>query len=440
MERDKIVSLTALFLTNTINHMGIKTATEVVSILEKNILDEIENLFNKIENCGNKEKKLSNKVDSFAPRKKWDKFTKGTWGYECLVLLREVKISIESTDKNIAKDFINEVKKYHKNDWPSKADKIYYKFSVPSYNKIKNYKKYVKLSLSQIDMLSEGLIVLFFEKNNPQIYKDYINWMKDTGNFFCLKKGRESVSFSYHDEEFDTIKKCVDSYHDFEEFNRNNFLDFIRNIFYILDNISGARQEGILNNEEKKGVLDIHQDEFIRTEIDNYYHKLFNYPEGTIGLIQDEINDIFWRATNDVIESFYYLEEKENLTWEECVKNRGFTALMRYRLYYYLSCRARSDFIVERVAYMVSKTKDELGIYISEKAQIKTKIWMEDNCFIEDCRIEEDCHIKNCHIESDVVLCPRVNFLADSVWVKRGNVVGPDVDIRGAVVVTIDKE
>lgn len=439
METDKIVSLTALFLVNTINHMGIKKADEAVSILEKNILDEIENIFDAIENCANMGKKLSKKVDSFAPQNKWSKFERGKWGYECLVLLRDVKISIEKTEKNISQDFINKVKKYHKNDWPLKADSINYKFSEAYYKRYKNYRKYEKLSLSQIDMLSEGFIVLFFERNNLQIYKDYIDWMKDTKNFFCLKKGENLVSFLYKKEEFDTVKKCVDGFCEFEEFNRNNFLDFIKNLFYILDNISSSRQKGRLKDKGRPDVLDIRQDGFIRTEIENCFHKWFSYPEGTIGLVQSEIDDIFWRAVDDVIESFNYLKEKENLTWEECVKNKGFAALMRYRLYYYLSCNATNDFITDRIAHMVAETKDKLGIYISEKAQIKNQIWMEDNCFIEECRIEEDCHIKNCHIERNAVLCPRVNFLADSVRVKSGTVVGPDVEISGKVVVTIEK-
>lgn len=437
MREDKIVSLTALFLTNTINHMGIKTAGEAVSIFEKNILDEIENIFCEIENCTDMGKKLSKKMDSFAPRNKWSKFEKGKWGYECLILLRDVKISIERVEKSISQEFINEVKKYHKNDWPIKADSIKYKFCEAYYKKYKNYKKYEKLSLSQIDMLAEGFIVLFFEKNNSQIYKDYIKWMKETSNFFCLKKGGNLIGGSYKKEEFDTIKKCVDDYHDFEEFNRHIFLDFIRNIFYILENISESRQVDILGDKVDQEVVDIRQDGYIRTEIENYYQKLFDYPVGTIGLVQDEINDIFWNAVDDVIESFNYLRKRENMTWQECMKINGFVALMRYRLYYYLSCRVTNDFIAERISNMVTETKDKLGIYISEKAQIKNQIWMEDNCYIEDCRIEEDCHIKNCYIESGVVLCPRVNFLADSVLVKKGKVVGPDVEVKGAVSVTI---
>lgn len=421
----EIVSLTALFLTNTVKHMRLKTAAEVISTLQDNIINEIEFIFNEIEKIP--KEKLSTKDDAFIPQKKWSDFKKQKWGYDCLVFIREVKNSLENTGLCISSKFVEDVKKYHKNDWQIKIDTLNYKFSEANYKKYKDYKKYEELSISKITMISDALITSFFEKNKA-FYSSYIEWMRDIDNFFILIKNGETITFRYELKEYETLKNFVDDYNDLEIFDRKSFLDFISNVLSVLDDISKSR---FSNGKVYKGTfknIDSDEETSIRKDIENFYSKLFDYPEGTIGIVQDEIDNMFWMAANDVIESYTFLKEKKGLTWEKCQESKGFNALMRYRLYWYLSNKRVNEFITSFIKAMVTETENKYGIYISENAQIKNKVW-----------IEENCKIGNCYIEDDVIIERGVNLMAEKVFIKSGSIVGPDVDIRGAIIVTISK-
>ncbi|GFI17707.1 UDP-3-O-(3-hydroxymyristoyl)glucosamine N-acyltransferase [Lachnospiraceae bacterium] len=425
----KIESLTGVFISNTIVHMRLETEKDIRNVLESNILDEIDVIFYQIEKLSS-DLKSNSKTEGLFPRKRWENFKKEKWGYKCLVLLRELKDYLENLQMPVSQAFIDEVQKYHKKDWQRKADNISFQFSHKYYDNYKNIAKHPKLSGSKIDMLAEGFIGLFFSKNQL-LYRKYLEWMKNIENYFCLKEdGKKIAVFEYTQEEFDSLKNCVDDYSKFTEFNRDSFVEFVRSILYILDEISSSRlNDGGIQDEE----------EYIRTDIENFYNRIFSCPEGTIGIVRDEIDNMLWRAANDMLECYSFLKNKKKLTWKECEKSSGFRAFMRYRLYFYLSTKSDNEFIKKYVNSMVVETRKQYGIYISNEAQISNQVFIEENCHIEKCRIEEDCHIKNCHIEEDVILHPRVKLLADNVLIKKGSIIESDFNIKGPVRVIIDQ-
>lgn len=425
----RIESLTGVFITNTIEYMRLDTEKDVLNAFESNILDEIDIIFYQIENLPSNSNS-NNEKEGLYPRKQWENFKKEKWGYKCLVYLRKLKDYLEKLEIPVSQEFICDVQKYHKKDWQRKADNINFQFSHKYYGNYKNAYKYQKLSSSKIDMLAEGFIGLFFNKHQ-MLYKKYIEWMKNIDNFFCLKANGKKVGvFEYTQKEFDSVKSCVDDYSKCTGFDRDSFVEFVRGIIYILDEISSSRLNNYVIRDEE---------EYIRTDIENFYNRIFSCPEGTIGIVRDEIDNMLWRAANDVLECYSFLRNKKKLTWKECEKSRGFRAFMRYRLYFYLSSKNDNEFIKKYVNSMVVETRKKYGIYISNEAQISNQVFIDENCYIENCRIEDECHIKNCYIEDDVILHSRVNLLADNVLIKKGSIIESDFNIKGPVRVTIDK-
>lgn len=418
----KIESLTALFLTNTLPFMRITSADEAVSNLETNIQDEIENTFIRIENVQNL--KLNDDSDSFYPANKWNKFKNETWGYDCLVALREVEEILKRTKKPISQKFIKDVANYHKNEWVSKVDSINYKFSEPTYKKYKDYKKYERLSLSKIKMLAEGFIVLFFEKHKF-FYMNYIKWIKNVDNLFCLKKNNEIINFSYTEEEYNTLKACIDSYSDLKEFDKSSFLDFIINILSILDDISRSRLQECEQIDESA----------IRKEVENFYSNIFDLPTETTGIMQGDKDNIIWLAVNDIMECFEFFRKKKRLTWKECKSNKGFKAFMNNRLYIHLFDIQSNQFILQWIKAQVIRVDNDYGVYINERAHIKNKVWIDENCQIGKCSIDEGCQIKNCNIDDDVILHKKV--IVDGVVIRQGSEIGPDIEIKGIKPVTL---
>ncbi len=424
----RIESLTGVFITNTIEHMRLDTEKDVLNAFESNILDEIDIIFYQIENLPSD--LYSDNEKGFYPRKRWENFKKEKWGYKCLVYLRELKDYLENLKMPVSQEFISDVQEYHKKDWQRKADNMNFQFSHKYYGNYKNVYKHQKLSSSKIDMLAEGLIGLFFSKHQL-LYRKYIEWMKNIDNFFCLKvKGEKVGVFEYTQKEFDSLRNCVDDYSKFTKFDRNSFVEFVRNVIYILDEISSSRLNNYVMQDEE---------EYVRTDIENFYNRIFSCPEGTIGIVRDEIDNMLWRAANDVFECYSFLKNHKKLTWKECEKSKGFRAFMRYRLNFYLSSKGDNEFIKKYVNSMLIETREKYGIYISNKAQISNQVFIDENCHIENCRIEDNCHIKNCYIEDEVILHSRVNLLADSVLIKKGSVIESDFNIKGAVTVIIDQ-
>lgn len=417
--KDKIESLSGLFFVNTLSYMRIKTEKEAIANLENNIQDAIENIFIEIQNISRD--RLSDDVErSFYPEKKWEKFKGEVWGYNCLTTLRELAISIQNTESPISYQFIKDVKHYHKNEWPEKADTLKYKFSPAYYKKYKDYTKYSELSLSTMEMIADGFIVSFFEKHR-NFYRNYIKWIKNIENLFSIKIEEKEIKFSYTEDEFKTLEDCVNSYNDLSIFDRKSFLDFILNIFSILDDISRTRLTGVDQIDEKE----------IRKEIELFYNDMFALPAETSGIIQGDIDNIIWRATNDAMDCYDFFRSKQGVTWEQCKSNKGFIAFMSHRLYFYLSCQNTSQFITKWIKGQVMKINNEYGVYINEKAQIETKVWIGENCQIGKCHIDEECVINNSYIDDDVILYSRV--IVDGVAIKQGSILGPDIEIRGTL-------
>lgn len=415
--KDKIESLTALFFVNTLSHMRIKTEKEAITNLESNIQGAIENIFIELQNISTD--RLSNdSQNSFYPGNKWEKFKGEVWGYNCLTTLRELAISIQKTEGPISSKFIKDVEHYYKNEWTEKADTLKYKFSSAYYKKYKDYTKYLELSLSTMEMIADGFIVSFFEKH-INFYKNYIKWIKNIKNLFSIKIEKKEIKFSYTEDEFKTLEDCVNSYNDLNVFDRKSFLDFILNIFSILDDISRTRLTGIDQIDEKE----------IRKEIELFYTDMFALPAETSGIIQGDIDSIIWRATNDAMDCYDFFRSKQGVTWEQCKSNKGFIAFMNHRLYFYLSCKYTSQFITQWIKGQVMKINNEYGVYINEKAQIKTRVWIGENCQIGNCHIDEECVINNSYIDDGAVLRSRVTI--DGVAIKQGSILGPDIEIRG---------
>lgn len=408
---DKIESLTALFLKNTMSHMRIKTANEAISNFENNILDEIEEIFIYIE-----ELQVKDLDKSIYPMKSWTKFKNSKWAYECLTELKNIKKNINDTP--ISREFIEDVKIYHKIDWPEKVDSLKYKFSESYYKKYKDYKKYNQLSLTKIRMLSEGFIVLFFKKNKS-FYKSYIEWIKNVENLFCLKEGDKSIYFQYSQDEFYTLQSSVNSYNDLNAFDQESFLNFIVDIFGILDDISRSR----INNYDK---TDEHR---IRNEIRDFYHNILDIPAYTTGIMQSDIDNVLWLAINDTVDCYNFLRKKKKLTWNKCKQNNGFKAFMSHRLFIHLLKKETNEFLSEWVKVQITNIKNNYGVYINEKAQIKNNVWIDEHCHIGKCSIDEECHIKNSFIDDDVKIFPRV--ILNGVKLEHGSVIGPDINIQG---------
>lgn len=415
--KNEIVSLTGLFFTNTLSHMRIKTEKEAITNLENNIQDAIENIFVELQKIP--KNKLSDDMKrNFYPENKWEKFKNEVWGYDCLTTFRELAISIRNTDCPISYQFIKDVESYHKNEWTNKADTLKYRFSSAYYKKYKDYTKYTELSLSTMEMIADGFIVSFFEKHKT-FYNNYIKWIKNIENLFCITKEKTKMEFLYTEDEFKTLEDCVNSYNDLSSFDRNSFLDFILNIFSILDDISRTRLAGTDQIDEKK----------IRKEIEILYNKMFDLPAETSGLMQGDIENIIWSATNDTMECYNYFRNKLGITWDKCINNNGFIAFMSHKLYFYLSRKDSSQFIMQWVRAQVMKINNKYGVYINEKAQIKNRVWIGENCQIGNCCIDEECEIINSYIDDNVILYSRV--IIDGVAIKKGSILGPDIKLKG---------
>ena len=183
-----------------------------------------------------------------------------------------------------------------------------------------------------------------------------------------------------------------------------NFYEFLKELIIILETISKSR----INQER----IDSETLDEIRQDIENFYQELFLYSEDTIGILKEEIDDILCISTNNVIESYLYAKEKRKSTWQECKKNYGFIALMRYRLCFYLSSKRGNEFLEQYIKAITRETKEKYGVYICEEAQIKSKVWIDKNC-----------NIGKCYIDNNVVILSNVE-VADGVVLKSGSMIG----------------
>lgn len=91
---------------------------------------------------------------------------------------------------------------------------------------------------------------------------------------------------------------------------------------------------------------------------------------------------------------------------------------MRYRLYSYLSSKMNNEFLEHYIKAIIKETKEKYGVFISEKAQIENKVW-----------IDENCKIGKCYIESDVIILSEVELMANNIIIKSGSVIGPGTRI-----------
>lgn len=236
--------------------------------------------------------------------RKWENFKSEKWGYECLVCLKDIKRYLEKARiGTVPKVYIDIVQNYYAEEWPDKAGNLKFKFSKSYVKEYKKYTQYNELSISKIEMLTGGLIVPFFKKNKL-FYNNYIEWMQDIENFFRIYEKDKMISFQYSEQEYKSVKECVNAYNDFREFDSKSFYDFIKELILILEFITKSRQ-----NQEI--VIDEKLDD-IRKDIDNFYQELFLYSEDTIGILKEEIDNMFWTSANDVIESYIFAKEKEN--------------------------------------------------------------------------------------------------------------------------------
>lgn len=409
----KIVSLTALFLKNTFAFMRYDTIDQTITGFESYIFDEIEALFKEIINILN-EKATAEINKNATLSKKWRIFEGEKWGYNCLVRLREVEKCLVNAEKGtISKEFLVEIKKYYREVWPEKSDNLNSKFSKSSLKLYKDYTKYTNLSLNKINMLVDGFIVPFF-KDHTTLYEDYIKWLKHIDNFFSIEEKGEKIIFPYSQQQYDWVQGCVALYSDFEEFDEKNFCDFLTELLYRLESISSERanvQKEVNIQEENDNIEDI------RKDIEKYFHELFSYPGGTIGILKEEVDNMLWSAANDTIENYMYIKESKNMTWSQCKDHNGFNALMRYRLYSILASKKENQFLSQYARTMEKETKEKYGVYISEYARVANRVWVDENC-----------QIGKCYIESDVNILSGV-VLGDNIVVKCGSVVGPKAHI-----------
>lgn len=424
-EQKEIVSLTGLFLQNTIKSMR-KGLQEIVNDHEDYVTDEIDKLFEKIQDLL-KQKATSESNNSGRFAKKWCKFTEGTWAYECLCLLREVADYLESVSEGkISRSYIETVEKYISEKWPSKHQTLEYKFSVPTLKKMKRVDKYTTLSSKKIEMLIDAVIVPCFEENIP-FCKNYIEWMQDIDNFF-VDKERE---FSYTADEYKTIKECVESYSDLNniiEFNRENLYTFLKELVCKLEAISESKNTKRANGDTLLTISYVDEGlDIVRKDIEKYYERLFCFPEGTIGLVKNEIDNMLWTAATSSFENYIFAKAKKSMTWKECKQHNGFMALMKYQIYRHLARRRDNEFIINIVKGMIQESKEELGVYISEEAEIENRVWIGENCYIG-----------NCSIEKEVIISSGVILNAESIYIGKKSVLEDDVVIKGAVQVIIN--
>lgn len=405
----KIVSLTALFLRNTFNQMKFDSIEKTISSFEGNIYDELDETFEQIKVLLKKKAAPGAKKNATF-LKKWERFKSEKWGYECLVCLKNIKGCLEKAQEGtIPEEYFGIVQKYYADEWSDKFENLKFRFSKSYVKSYKDYTEQTKLSVAKIDMLTDGFIVPFFKKNRV-LYEDYIKWMRDTNNFFGIKERNKIITFQYTKQEYKSVQECVNAYYDFHEFNSKSFSDFLKELILILESISESRQDHEIVSDEKL--------EDIRKDIENLYQELFSYPEDTIGILKEEIDNMFWMAANDVIASYLFAKENRKLTWQECKKNSGFMAFMRYRLYSYLASKRENQFLSHYIKAIIKETKEKYGVYICEEAQIKNRVW-----------IDENCKIGKCYIENDVVILSGVELMADDIVVKSGSVIGPDIRI-----------
>lgn len=404
----KIVSLTALFLRNTFNQMKFDSIEKAVHSFEGDLIDELDGIFNQIKSLL-KEKATSDAKKNATFLKKWERFKSEKWGYECLVCLKDIKCWLENIQEGtIPEEYFKTVQSYHANEWPDRLENLKFRFSKSYVKSYKNYSSHPKLTMAKINMLTDGFIVPFFKKNKV-LYEDYIKWMGKTNNFFEVKEKKKTVTFQYDEAEYKSVQECVNAYYEFQEFDEKIFSDFLKELIFILESISTSRENQSFRNEDNL--------EDIRKDIEHLYQELFPYPEDTIGISKEEIDNMLWRAANDVIESYRFAKENRNLTWQECKNNSGFMALMRYRLYSSLASKKRIEFVSRCIKAIIKKTIEIYGVYICEDAQIDNRVW-----------IDENCRIGKCYIESDVVILSGVE-LADNIVVKSGGIIGPDTRI-----------
>lgn len=419
--KKKIVSLAALFFKNTLSHMNTETNEEHIRTLESNIANEIESTFDIVKKL--LDVKATTNIDCNPLLKSWNRFKKEKWAYIYLKDLQDIASSLNKIPiGGIPRNFRDDVYKYYEKEWLLKSDVMSYKFSVASLKTYTNYEKYQVFSIQKIEMLTNELIVPYFIKY-PAYYKNYIAWMSDIEHFFGITEKGENITISPTAEEYRIIKSCVNSYKAIKGFDRKSFSDFIQELFRHLDSFSRLRKSNLASEEETFNYENLG---IVREDIEDFYKSLFSFPEGTTGFVKDEIDNLLWTAAQNAMQSFLFASEKKKVTWDVCKKNKGFIALMRYRLYRVLFGTDGNQFIKSYINAMVKETEDMYGVYISQNAQIENRVW-----------IDENCKIGNCYIENDVIIFPDVELLAESLVIKSGSIIESDTCIKGQIEATV---
>lgn len=419
----KIVSLAALFLKNTLSYMHTETNEELIRTLESNITNEIEETFDSVKRL--LDVKATTDIDYNPILKKWNRFKTEKWAYTYLKLLQDIEIALNKVSiGGIPRNFRDDVYEYYEKEWPLKSDIMRFKFSLPTLKNYTNHEKYYKFSNQKIEMLTNELIVPYFVKYQA-FYDIYIKWMSDIEHFFRMTEKGKDIVFLHTAEEYKAIKSCVCSYKQIESFDRKSFSDFLQDLFSLLDAFSISRQNK--NNSVLKEESSCNDNvDIVRKDIEDFYKRLFSFPEGTTGFVKGEIDNLLWTAANNAMQSYLFASEKKKIAWEVCKKNKGFIALMRYRLYRALLGADANQFIKTYINAMVKETEDIYGVYISENAQLENRVW-----------IDENCKIGNCYIENDVIIFPEVELLAESLVIKSGSIIESNTCIKGQIEVTV---
>lgn len=440
-DEKQILSLTGLFLQNTLKFMGIGI-NEAVEIYRNNVNAEIESLFKSIMQLLLEKTKPTKYTDKIFISK-WEKVEKQNGGYTYLCLLRDVELQLKKAKKgSINKSYINVVKKEFEENWLEKYEKADTGLSVSTFKNLKRWDCYKKVKPRKIEMLIDKFIISFFE-NNSAYYNNYIKWIQNIENLFNY----ENYSFNYTDNEYNSIKKCIMSYHS-DSFERKDFYAFLRELIEKLEAISergyddlkkhpidnNMKDESIIYDKNKTYVhknklLDFSEEtNEIWQEIEKIYQRFFSFPDGTIGLTKDEISNILFNASDISFDNYLFARERKSLTWKDCKNNKGFMTLMLYQIYKNLNEIGRNgnNFVAELVDNMVKYSQTELGMYISKTATIGRRVW-----------VDEGCYIGECNIESEVIISQGVVLNAKSIYIPQNVIIEKNVKIEGSIFVKI---